>query len=337
MKTRMFVSFLWVICFVLATAFVANAGEAKKPDRWFSGVGYSALTDPLAAGDAAAKAAKDGLNGEAPAFVMVTAAAPMLTPELLEGVEKHFPAVVIYGGEVTSPWTPEGNAPEAEAVDVPFGVGVWALGGDVDVDVRKEVTDNGIEQIDPYYAAGLRLGKQMRGIIARSKRPGKLLITWGDQYTGSNKSYVRGLNTGLGETWTIAGGASGSADAKIIYAGQIYTGLNICVLLGGEFTLGQAWEGGAHTPQSTQKALENAISQGDGKEPFFALMFNCRRRRLGLMNGDGLRNEQAVVQKLLAGEQFYGFYGPGEVGADKIGVPAQGMGFTVVATVFFAK
>lgn len=310
------------------------AGEAgKTPAGWHSGVGASALADPAEAGAAAAEEAKAGL-GDVPAqFVMVVAAGPQLTAELVEGVKKHFPAGVIYGGQVTSPLTAHGNYPDAPALDIEAGVAVWALGGDVEVEVAHIATDS--ESDDAYYEAGVGLAEALRGAIEASDRPGKLVFTWGDQYNGPNKDFASGLNDGFGDVWPIVGAASGNNAAKEIIQGEIVSGVNAGVLIAGNFSLGLAMNGGTHTPETAEKTLAEAIAQGEGAEPFFALVFNCRRRRQGMMERGQLTEELATIKNNLPGVDFFGFYGPGEIGSTKFGEASVGNGFTVVAAVFF--
>lgn len=322
-----------IFCAVALLAGCAAAGTPRAPANWHSGIGASSLADPLQAGDEAAGQAKALLGGEAAKLVVVTAAAPQLTEALVEGVRRHFPADVIYGCQVSSPLTPHGNHPDVETADVPVGVAVWALGGDVEV-VTAHVPTN-VDDDDVYYSAGVRLAELLREAVENSERPGRLIITWGDQYNGANKDFAIGLNDGFNEIWPIVGAAAGNVTAKEIVKGEIVTGVNVGVLVAGEFKLGQALNGGTHTPETADRTMAEAIAQGDGADPFFALVFNCRRRRQGMIESKELGKELEAIKTRLKGADFFGFYGPGEIGAERFGEPSKGVGFTVTTAVLF--
>lgn len=320
---------------LLLVLWAAPALAAGAPADWHIGVGTSSLADPEAAGAEAAKQAKAGLGGEPAKFVFVGAAEAQLTPALLRGVLAHFDAATVYGCQVTSPLTPETNFPDVKTIDVTVGVGVLALGGGMEVEVFSHKTDTNAD--DPYYEAGQSLGDLARPSLERSKSPGRLLLTFGDQYNGSNIEFVNGLNDSLEEIYPIIGAAAGNNTAKEIVKGEIVTGENLVVFLGGDFRLGQSMRGGTHTPETADETLSHAISQGGGAEPFFALIFNCRRRRQGMIDRQQLGEEHAAMKKDLPGIPFFGFYAPGEVGAEANGQRAKGAGFTVSTAVFFPK
>lgn len=327
--TRRFFAVWLGMASLLAVSCVAAADSPRTPVNWFSGVGVSAE-----AADEAASQAKERLNGNAAKLVMVAVAEPQVTPELIEGIKKHFPANVIYGCQVTSPLTARNNFPDVDTLDIPAGVAVWAIGGDVDV-VVAEVSTKATDSDDVYYNAGMQLAGLLREAIENAERPGRLIITWGDQYNGSNVDFAEGMNDGFDAVWPIVGAAAGNITAKVIVRGEIVTGVNVGVLLAGEFKIGQAMNGGTHTPETADKTLAQAVEQGDGEEPFFALVFNCRRRQ-GMMERNQLGEELEAIKKRLPGVDFFGFYGPGEIGAPKFGEPAKGAGFTVVTAVLFA-
>lgn len=320
---------------VLSLAFAGAADAPQAPAGWRSGVGASSLADPAAAGEEAAGQAKRALGGGAAKFVMVVAAGPQLTPGLVEGVKRHFPAEIIYGGQSTSPLSVHGNHPDVASLDIDAGVAVWALGGDVDVEAAHVATNT--DSDDAYYEAGVELAEALRGAVEANERPGRLIFTWGDQFNGPNKDFASGLNDGFEEVWPIIGAASGNNAGKEIIKGEIVSGVNAAVLIAGNFSLGMAMNGGTHTPETADKTLAEAISQGEGKEPFFALVFNCRRRRQGMMERGQLAEELDAIKNRLSGVDFFGFYGPGEIGTTKFGTASIGNGFTVVAAVFFAN
>lgn len=327
----------WTAFLVLAFAAFCHAapgGESPKiPVGWASGVGASSLEDPAKAGSEAAAMAKAALGGSPAKFVMVAAAISQVTPELVRSVAEHFPVDIIYGGQVTSPLTSYGNHPDYTTLDIDAGVAVWALGGTTEVQVA-EVSTARENDDDVYYNAGVELAEKLKDALENSEKPGKLVFTWGDQYTGSNKVFAAGLNEGFGKTWPIVGGASGNITAKVIVRGEIVTGVDVGVVIAGDFSLGQAMNGGTHTPETADQTLVQALEDGEG-EPFFALVFNCRRRRKGMIDSGELAKELEVMRNRLPGVSFFGFYGPGEIGSQKFGEEARGMGFTVAAAVFF--
>lgn len=337
-RTTLF-SFLLFLCVsmpILSGEPEGAAASVRKPAGWYSGVGASGLSDPAEAGSAAALEAKEALGGVPAKFVMVVSARPLMGKALLDGVKQHFPAEVIYGGEVTCPWTPEGNYPDSTTLDVEVGVGVWAVGGDVEIVAASAVTDGDDDEEDAYYQAGVDLAGVLREPVEQCARPGKLVFTWGDQYTGSNKAFARGLNDGFGATYPIVGGAAGSAEAKVVVKGELSTGINVGVLLAGDFAIGMSKNTGPHMPRTADLTAREALSQGGGESPFFGLLFNCRRRRVGMMKEGTLREEHATILKYFPGGEFFGFYGPGEIGPAGVGEASEGVGFSVVAALLFA-
>lgn len=326
------VSLGWMVAVTAVLAIGCSALAGEKPG-WHSGVGVSGLEDPAAAGDAAARQAKAKLEGVAAKFVMVAAAEPQVTPELVGAVAGHFDARIIYGCQVASPLTWETNFPDASTLDIGAGVAVWALGGDVDV--TAVVVETNPEDDDGYYTAGAELGARLKGAVEASARPGNLILTFGDQYNGSNKDLAAGFNDGLDEYYPIIGAAAGNIAAKVIVGGEIRTGVNVAALLAGNYRLGMAMNGGTHTPETADKTLREAMQMAEGDDPFFAFVFNCRRRRQGMIERNQLGEELAVIKERLPGIDFFGFYGPGEIGTKEFGKPSEGVGFTVVTAVFF--
>lgn len=318
---------------LFSNSFDVAAAQNNTPKGWHSAVGVSTLTNPEEAGAEAASIAKNKLNGVPAKFVMLIAAEPLLTVDLVKGVEKYFNADVIYGCQVTSLLTAQTNFPDSKTIDSAIGVGVLALGGDMEIDVVSVSTDP--DDDNSYETAGLQLGEALRPFVEATKKPGKLIVTFGDQYNGSNKEFAYGINEGLGGIYPIVGAAAGNITAKVIVKGEIKTGVNVAFLLAGDFKTGQAMNGGTHTPETADKTLVSALAEGDGAEPFFAFTFNCRRRRQGMIEYNQLGAELDSIKKRLPGIEFFGFYGPGEIGSTASGQPAQGMGFTVVAAVLF--
>lgn len=333
MRTRFVSSFLIAVSLVFVSQ-AAVAAEAKKPANWHSAVGVSNLPEAGAAGSEAAKRAKAELGTIDAKIVVVVAPETQLSASLVNGVKEHFPAEIIYGCQVASPLTAHTNYPDIDTIDIPAGVAVWALGGDMDIAVEWVATEPDVE--DPYYEAGVKLAAALAPAAKATTKPGKIIITFGDQYNGANKDFAAGLNDGFEEIYPIVGGAAGNITSKVIVKGEIKTGVNVAFLLADSFRLGQALNGGTHTPETADKTVADAVSQGDGDDPFFALLFNCRRRRQGMIENKQLAEELAAIKKNLPGINFFGFYGPGEIGSEAPGEPAKGVGFTVVTAVFFA-
>ncbi len=327
---------VWTVCTLVAVLAVSAAVFAgQAPNGWHSGVGTSAQTDPRAAGEEAAAQAKAKLGSVPAKMVIVGAAEPQVVPALVEGVRAHFDQSIIYGCQITSPLTAASNFPDVKTIDIPAGVCVLALGGDIEIDAQWFATDE--DDDDSYFNAGLALGEKLKPAVEQSQKTGRVIITFGDQYNGANKDFAAGMNEGLEEIYPIVGAAAGNITSKVIVQGEIKTGINVGIFLGGPFTLGQSLNGGTHTPETAEKTLREAIAEGDGKEPFFALLFNCRRRRQGMIERNQLAEELEVIKQQLPGVDFFGFYGPGEIGSKASGEPAEGVGFTVVAAVFFAE
>ncbi len=329
-SAKMSLGMVVIVATVCLVGWSAQAGQ--KPD-WRSGVGTSELVDPAAAGDEAARLAKAELEGAAAKFVVVVAAEPQVTPELVAGVTKHFDAAIVYGCQVASPLTMDTNFPDASTLDIEAGVAVWALGGDVDITTVVVETDP--DDDDAYYTAGSELGARLKDAMEANTRPGNLILTFGDQYNGSNKDLAAGFNDGLENYYPIIGAAAGNITAKVIVQGEIKTGVNVATLLAGDYRLGMAMNGGTHTPETADKTLREAMLVAEGDDPFFAFVFNCRRRRQGMIERNQLGEELAVIKNRLPGLDFFGYYGPGEIGTKEFGKPSEGVGFTVVTAVFF--
>ncbi|MDR1535342.1 MAG: FIST C-terminal domain-containing protein [Planctomycetota bacterium] len=311
-----------------------RAGTPPVPAGWRSGIGLSWLADPYAAADEAAGEAKAGLGGGEAKFVFAGAANPQVVPELIEGLKKHFPAEIIYGCQVSSPLVAESNFPDEKSIDIQAGVQVWALGGEA-VEVGIFTVSTELDVDNPYEEAGIELGREVRPFIEGLKTPGRLIFTFGDQYNGSNKDFVNGLNQGLGKIYPLVGGAAGNQTALEIIRGEIQDSMDVAVVIGGPFRLGQTLSGGTHTPETADMVMAEAVAQGGGAAPFFAMLFNCRRRRQGMIEHRQLAEELDHIRRRLPGIEFFGFYGPGEVGSDRPGEPARGVGFTVTTAVFF--
>ena len=328
----------------------ARAAEnAPAPGVWSIGVGTSLLAAPAEAGsEAAAQALAAHGPGEAK-LVLVFAVAQQLTPELIEGVAKHFPKNIIYGANVVAPLTPTTNLPDqAPSLESAEGVGVLAIGGDVTITIAADTlqattAEATAEDADAAFASyresGGRLGRQLLPALKSCPRPGKLLLTFGNQFNGSNTYLAMGFRDALGDDLKAVGVSAGNSRAdmaRVIAAGEIAQDVNVAVLFCGDFRIGISLDGGTHTPALANAVLGAAMEQGgpDAK-PFFGFVFNCRRRRIGMIQRKQLAEELAVIQKHFDGAPFFGAYGPGEIGIRKPGVPAEGTGFSVSTALLF--
>jgi len=338
----------------LAGSAALRAGEGA-PGVWRIGVGTSLEADAAKAGDAAAAEARKAYGAGEVKLVLVYAVRAQVTEEMIAAVAKHFPRNLIYGGEILAPLTPVTNLPNTRELESPAGIGVCAIGGDVSIAVAADSTATPVADTDAaaegddivfaaYRASGRRLGAELLKALEACNRPGRLLLAFGDQFNGSNRHLVFGMQDILGEGLPMVGVSAGNQSAKDameIIAGEIKQAMNFAVLFCGDFKVGQSMQGGAHEPAVADRVLAAALEQGEGAESFFGFIFNCRRRRVRMMEeeniaaGLGLADELAVIQKRMAGVPFFGGYGPGEIGVRRPGTPAEGTGFSVSAALLF--
>jgi hypothetical protein len=327
----------WMLTVLFVVALPAGPVRGAE-EAWRSGIGLSLLEDPKEAGREAAAAAREAFGEGEPKIVIVTAAIGQVTPDLVEGVAEHFPKGIIYGCEVAALIIPATNNPDEEELDILAGVSVLALGGDIDV-VTESQNALIIEGDTIHLDNGRNIGAALLPAVEASTRPGRLIVTFGNQPNGPNQDFARGLRESLGETFPIVGGAAGrtgeTARAKEIVRGEIVVGYNIAVFIAGRFRLGLAMEAGQHKPATADRTMANALAQGEGAEPMFAFVFNCRRRRAEMINERLLTEEHAVFLRHMSGVPFFGFYGPGEIGAPARGEPSVGAGWTVTTAVLF--
>ena len=340
---------------VLLTPFFALVPPAGAGEVLRVGVGTSLLADPAEAAREAALQAKQNFgDAEEAKLVLVYAAMPMFTPALVESLAEHFPAGILYGSQAAAPLTPDTNVPDAPQLDADTGVGVLAMGGEVSIKFYAQTTeaadDPELEAIIgdgntvyPEYAAyrlaGRRLGAQMAAAMADCPSPGHLAVTGGDQNTGPNVEVAAGLGESLGNRFPVVGAASArdpqTGEDRELIAGELTSGMIFAVSICGDFRLGQSRQQGQHTPETTDLAMASALAEGDGAQPLFAFIFDCRRRRLMMRENDELADEHAVFLRRMDGVPFFGMYGPGEIGATAFGEPVEGVAFSVATAVLF--
>ena len=333
---------------VLAVIVLLGSYAAAGTSDWRFGIGTSLLPSPMAAGeDAAIQARKQFGEGEAK-LVLLFPVIAQVTPEMVAGVAKHFPREIIYGGEVVAPLTPVTNLPDAKNLNPEAGVGVLVLGGDFELTIvhdqvrmvetaAKEGGDDGEEEdtFFNFHESGHRLGDMLAGAYHKAGPSGRLLVTFGDQYNGSNDLLASGIQDALGGPVALIGGATWSKTGKQIIAGEITTRKNFVALFRGDFFVTQALQGGMHTAEVAQKVIASTWEQGKGAEPFFAFIFNCRRRRTEMIARGLLGEELSVMQRSFKGVPFFGGYGPGEIGVRTPGTAAIGTGFSVSVALLF--
>jgi hypothetical protein len=331
-KQNQRVALVVTMCMVSLALGAATAGE-DTGHVLACGTGQSALPDARLAGAEAAHLAQAALGGAAPKLVVVFAARRMVGAELVAGVAEVFDRSLVYGGEGYAPVTAAGNFPD-QGHTITSGVAVLALGGGVDVHTVVEAVRPESGQ-NAFAACGQRLGEQLRA--ARQSAPSRLILTFGNQHVGDNQPLVEGLLKALGTTVPIVGAAAGGSDAKEIVQGTVTNGVNVAVLLQGNFKLGVGLSGGGtNLVANTEQALTAACKAQPGK-PALALVFDCGGRRGDLVQQKKIADEFTVMKKVVPEAPIFGFYGGGEIGTTDAAVPSRGVGFHVAAAALFTE
>jgi hypothetical protein len=320
-----------VMVFLCALVMSAQAGPAVA---LVAGTGASTLADARAAGAEAASRARTALGDEAPKLVVVFAARSQLTPELVDGVAEVFDKTLITGCEGYAPLTAAGNFAD-QGHEIKSGVAVLALGGEVGVKVVADIV-RPEDGKDGFAACGRRIGGQLQPAVAAASG-GKLIFTFGNQHVGSNQPFVEGLFQALGTNVPVVGAAAGDGGAKEIVRGKVVTGVNVAVLLSGNFKLGVGLSGGnGDLVAKADESLTKAVKAQPGK-PAMLLVFDCGGRRGDLFKQKKLADELAAMRNIASGVPLFGFYGGGEIGMAALTEPAQGVGFSVACAALFAE
>jgi hypothetical protein len=162
-----------------------------------AGIGTSFLPDAVAAGRDAAAQALTGLDGQAPALLLVYAALRYDLSALLSGVRSHCAAAPLVGassiaqfgnGELTPPGT---------------GVSVMALGAG---DYRFGVSSvTGLR--DTPHEAGRELARAAQAAVGARRGPGALLL-FADGLSGDLQSFLNGIYRVAGAAVPVVGGAA---------------------------------------------------------------------------------------------------------------------------------
>ena len=324
---------LLTMCMMNLFAGSATAGENAR-GVLTCGTGQSALSDAHLAGAEAAKLAQAALGHGKPKLVVVFAARRLVGSELAAGVAEVFDRGLIYGGEGYSPLSEAGNFPD-QGHTITNGVAVLALGGDVYVQAVAEAVRQENGRAD-FAGCGRRIGEALK-VATDRPAPGKLIFTFGNQHVGDNQPFVEGLLKALGTPVPVVGAATGGGNAREIVQGAVTNGVNVAVLLHGNFKLGVGLSsGGADLVANTEKALIAACAACPGK-PALALVFDCGGRRGDLVQQKKIADEFAVMKKIVPDSPIFGFYGGGEIGTTNVAAPSRGVGYHVAAAALFAE
>ncbi|WP_433362311.1 FIST signal transduction protein [Actinoplanes sp. CA-142083] len=237
--------------------------------RWF-GAGHSTLTDPAAAGAAAAEAA---FEGREPVLAFVFCSVGYHVPAMLDEVRRRVgPQTVIVGA------TTSGQMTTGEVSG--DGVAVVALGGD-GFSARTKIA----RDVTPRLREA---GAEIAACLDEVDRPHRALVMICDGLTGNQHELVRGAFSVVGAAAPLVGGCAGD-DLTYVRTYQFYGGRDgveilsdaaMGIALGSEAPLGV---GIAHgwRKQSDAMVVTNSrdgrVYELDGEPALDVLM-----RRLGL-------------------------------------------------------
>jgi hypothetical protein len=275
------------------------------------GIGQSAATSAAQAGAEAASAALAALGATPPRIVVVFAARKFLVPELIAGVAGSCDRSIIYGCEGYSPITRAGNfADQGHAID--HGVAVMALGGSATVTAVSEPVAPGKDK-GRFAASGTRLGARL---VRDPAAKGAVILTFGNQHVGDNQLLVDGLWPALAAPVPVIGVAAGGDSAKEIVRGEIVAGVNIALLIQGDFLVGTGLAGGSaeQTVAKAEEAVRVALTAHAGRSADLTLIFDCGGRRGTLVKNRQIEAEFAAIAAATGSAPLFGFYGGGEIG-----------------------
>ncbi|HEX5200091.1 FIST signal transduction protein [Paractinoplanes rhizophilus] len=172
--------------------------------RWF-GTGHSTLTDPAAAGAAAAEAA---FEGREPVLAFVFCSVGHQVPAMLDEVRKRVgPETVIVGATTSGQMTTGEVSGE--------GVAVVGLGGD-GFSARTRISRS--------VTARLRdAGAEIAACLDEVDRPHRALVMICDGLTGNQHEMVRGAFSVVGAAAPLVGGCAGD-DLTYVRTYQFYGG-----------------------------------------------------------------------------------------------------------------
>ena len=271
--------------------------------------GLSSSADPRQAAIEAASQAKAELAGQRPQLVLVFDRADD-HEAMCQEVGEVFDQQLIYGCSSYGPITDHGNEGT---------VGVLAIAGGVDVAIASAPVNK------DHQACGRAIGDAIQQANLPDS-PGRVMILFGSCHVPANDRLVQGVRSVLGDTFPIAGGAS-SAGEFIYRQGEVVHGVNLGILICGDFSFGLSTQG----EQQKQGILATAQSAvADAMKPTanqadVVFTFGCGGRKDVL--GTDLSEELTAIRSASGNAALFGFYGSGEIGPPITGQPARGVGF----------
>jgi hypothetical protein len=305
---------LIVACLVFAVHLLAVSASVAAISF---GIGYSDVSQPGKAGEAAAAAAKNALEEVPPKLVLVfdrLQGDMKAKRALLAGVARHFDKTLIHGCTARSPLTTETNDCTAA---------VLALAGEIDVQSAVATVANGHESCGREIARQLKTGEAAEGT--------SLLIVMGSCTVPKNSQLAQGLKSAMGDGVHLVGGAA-SGQGFVYHRGEVHAASNAGLLLSGDFRLLFA---SATAPERTPETVISAAAKAAGdvhsKAPAdakLALVFNCAGRFMELKSRHA--EELAALRKGLRTRELFGYYGNGEIGPRPGQSESEGLAHHVV-------
>ena len=289
------------------------------------GIGQSGAVDAKAAGKEAADEAKSALGAAEPKIVIVFAARPQLTSQLVDGVAEVFDKALVYGCEGYSSLTPAGNFAERGQA-IAAGVSVMAIGGDVAFTAASAEVGKPADKADSarvFRENGKALGDALKEAWGAA-HAGKLIITFGNQHVGDNQPFVEGMAEVFGSDIKMVGAAAGTGGAKEIVRGEIVAATNVAILMTGNFKVNTDAANGDEV-QTADAAFKSVLANG-GDKAAFIFVFDCGGRRGNMVKAGTLAQEWQTMKSNARTIPFFGFYGGGEIGHKSPDGPCKGVG-----------
>jgi len=314
-----------VFCVAMATLVTIGAMAACSLPAAADGLvvanACSDLEDRKAAGTEAAEAAKAALGDHEAKLVLVfddPGRELAQRKKMLRGVASVFDRSIIYGCASYAPLTQDSNMSK---------VGVLAIAGDISVAPAMA------DLADGHEACGTQIGEALK-TADLPESTGRLLLLFGKCHVPLNDKLVQGVAGVLGEDLPIVGGATYHGEEYLYYQGKVYQDGNIGLLLSGDFKCSFSMKGDESSKEAAIAAAADTCAEALGENKDNAVMafaFDCGGRRAFL--ADSVPDELAAMTKALDGVPMFGFYGAGEIGSKKNGLPACGAGHHVAVCV----
>jgi hypothetical protein len=289
-------------------------------DPEFAGVGMSSLADPFRAGAEAALRARKALGGIGAGAVLVfdrLEGNADARRRLMEGIGWFFDTEIVFGCNGFGPIVRESNTGT---------VGILALGESIAVaSACADVAGN-------HEACGAALARSLKPSLEKAAG-GKLAVLLGDCHVPANDSLVRGFAGVAGSALPVVGGSC-PLNGFIYDRGVVKQGVNIALLLSGEFRLGFGMKA-APQPEAIPSTARDAAAAAVGDRAgdlALLLVFDCVSRIQAL--GARAPEELAALREVAKGAPLFGFYGSGEIGMDAVGAQPRGAGAHIAAAAF---